>query len=510
MKALLRRLFRLWGPVVVASLVGASVFSPSLPAKADTGCWTANSTLPQYGTPNIATGPLCSSSGALVVSGPGGGSLPVTTVFPYNVVNGQTLQSSSALAVGGRDANGNFSPLKLDASQNLDVNVISSSAATTFPYAGTNGQTLTAASFLGAGARDANGQFSPLQEDASQNLLAKINVALPTGANTIGNVGLVAGSSAIGSITNTSFIATQATGSNLHAVIDSGAITATAALPYSGTSDAQTATTASAALNALYNGTTVDRWRSTSASNPGVAAVGICDPTTAGRCGAVDASGNQAVNVNAWGLGSTTTLGKVTALQPYGASLVQATQATSFVGVAGFDGTTVDALAVTTSGVLKTQGCNSTGATCGTAGAPADGAGVALGTYSNSQNLAWNGSFWDRVRKDSYAAGPLWMTSGGSSAAVAIAAATSGPTVIKASAGRLSRVLITTAGTTGTETFYDNASACSGTVIGIIPGTTALATAVAGAAPYLFDMFAANGITGCGGAGSPGVSVGYF
>ena len=39
--------------------------------------------------------------------------------------------------------------------------------------------------------------------------------------------GLVAGSAAIGSITNTSFIATQSTGSNLHTVIDSGSVTAT-------------------------------------------------------------------------------------------------------------------------------------------------------------------------------------------------------------------------------------------------------------------------------------------
>ena len=38
---------------------------------------------------------------------------------------------------------------------------------------------------------------------------------------------LATGSNAIGSITNTSFIATQTTGTNLHAVIDSGSITAT-------------------------------------------------------------------------------------------------------------------------------------------------------------------------------------------------------------------------------------------------------------------------------------------
>ena len=49
---------------------------------------------------------------------------------------------------------------------------------------------------------------------------------LPVGTNSIGNVGLNAGSNAIGSITNTSFIATQATGTNLHTVVDSGTVTA--------------------------------------------------------------------------------------------------------------------------------------------------------------------------------------------------------------------------------------------------------------------------------------------
>jgi hypothetical protein len=43
-------------------------------------------------------------------------------------------------------------------------------ATLTLPYAGTNGQTLTAASFVGVGARDGNGQFSPLAQDTAQNL----------------------------------------------------------------------------------------------------------------------------------------------------------------------------------------------------------------------------------------------------------------------------------------------------------------------------------------------------
>ena len=62
----------------------------------------------------------------------------------------------------------------VDGSGYVQVDVAAGSITVTFPYAGTNGQTLTASSFVGVGALDANGKFSPLQEDASQNLLAKI------------------------------------------------------------------------------------------------------------------------------------------------------------------------------------------------------------------------------------------------------------------------------------------------------------------------------------------------
>jgi hypothetical protein len=104
--------------------------------------------------------------------------------------------------------------------------------------------------------------------------------------------------------------------------------------------------------------------------------------------------------------------------------------------------------------------------------------------------------------------GNVPVLTGGTSTAT-IGAATAGPTVIKASAGTITRALITTAGTTGTETFYDNASACSGTIIGIVPGTTAVTTAVSGTS-MPFEFAAANGITACGGTGSAAVTVGFF
>ena len=61
--------------------------------------------------------------------------------------------------------------------------------------------------------------------------------------------------------------------------------------------------------------------------------------------------------------------------------------------------------------------------------------------------------------------------------------------LIKGAAGRLCRVLVTTATTASQAiTFYDNASAGSGTIVGIIPGSTAAGTITD------FEMPCANGI----------------
>ncbi len=154
--------------------------------------------------------------------------------------------------------------------------------------------------------------------------------------------------------------------------------------------------------------------------------------------------------------------------------------------------------------------CNITASSCATAGTTAADGGATsnISEYVLDQLFSFNGTGWDRNRKDTYAAGPQWFTTGGSTKTT-IAAATAGPTVIKATAGRLSSFLITTAGTTGTETFYDNASACSGTIIGIANGTTAQAGAIAGYF-QLIDLVATNGITACGGTLSPALTVGYY
>lgn len=91
----------------------------------------------------------------------------------------------------------------------------------------------------------------------------------------------------------------------------------------------------------------------------------------------------------------------------------------------------------------------------------------------------------------------------GGSSTVAVAAATSTNTVVKSSAGRLCRVLITASGA-GSVTIYDNASTASGTVIGITPANPSVGTT------YVFELPASNGITVAGSATLPGITVSYY
>jgi hypothetical protein len=84
-------------------------------------------------------------------------------------------------------------------------------------------------------------------------------------------------------------------------------------------------------------------------------------------------------------------------------------------------------------------------------------------------------------------------------------AAGAGTTVVKGGPGRLVSVLVTTAGTgTGSVAFYDNASAGSGTEIGIVPATIAVGTF------YTFNMPAANGITVVNVASGPALTVSFL
>lgn len=77
-------------------------------------------------------------------------------------------------------------------------------------------------------------------------------------------------------------------------------------------------------------------------------------------------------------------------------------------------------------------------------------------------------------------------------------------TTIKASAGRLISILVTATGTGGPVSIYDNASAASGTVIGVVPANAAAGTI------YDLNMPAKNGITvGVGPTSSPAFTLSY-
>lgn len=99
--------------------------------------------------------------------------------------------------------------------------------------------------------------------------------------------------------------------------------------------------------------------------------------------------------------------------------------------------------------------------------------------------------------------GAVLVPAGATTGTVAIAASKSGNTVVKASAGRLSRILIQAAVATNAIEVFDNASAASGTVIGYIP-------VAAAAGVYDFEMPAANGITVGGASTNPAMTVSYY
>lgn len=82
----------------------------------------------------------------------------------------------------------------------------------------------------------------------------------------------------------------------------------------------------------------------------------------------------------------------------------------------------------------------------------------------------------------------------------AIAAGTTGDTIIKSSAGRLCRVLVNSTGTAAVSIF-DNATTHTGTIIGAVPSGAALGTLIECDAP------AVNGIVVQGAAGNPALTV---
>ncbi len=91
----------------------------------------------------------------------------------------------------------------------------------------------------------------------------------------------------------------------------------------------------------------------------------------------------------------------------------------------------------------------------------------------------------------------------GGRVSTSIAAGITANTIVRGSSGRLARVLVTTSGTNQLNIF-DNASAPTGTIIGLVPANAAVGSIIDCQAP------AANGITVAGNSNNPGVTIFYY
>lgn len=126
--------------------------------------------------------------------------------------------------------------------------------------------------------------------------------------------------------------------------------------------------------------------------------------------------------------------------------------------------------------------------------APPTGSGLLVSTTEQILNAAGN---LDRQRG---AQGVSFVTTGGQTA-TAVAAGTVANTVIKASAGRLCRVLTTSLAGGAATQIFDNATTNTGTVIAYIVSAAAAGTNLDLQVP------AANGITVGGAATNPAMTI---
>jgi hypothetical protein len=524
---------------VTASTIGAgsiSTFGVYTGNIASLGITAFRYNITALSSGTVSGNEACSAAIGLAGAGGVASSVNLTQVGGASVSLGQTTMSASI-------------PVTISSNQSA-LPVTGTFFQATQPVSCASGATCPVNATLQAGSAIA-GKFGIDQTTPGTTNGVQVNAALPAGANVIGGV-TGSGNFTVVQPTGTNLHAvldttsttavTQATGSNLHAQLDSGSTTAvtqatasslnaavvgigtagtpsggvisiqgvgsgtavpvsgtffqatqpvscsaaatcpvnasqvgtwtvTDSLPYSGTSDAQTLTTLSfLGTGSVDSAGKFSRARTAKAFDTNqtdtLSAVGICDSSV-----------NRCMNVNIYPSQDAVSTSNVSAP----ANTVQLINS----------GGTMDR--------MRSAGIGNNVASTGIL------AGDSYGQFNTTTPALTTGNYGS-LQLD--ASSILLATTGGSKT-TAIAAATSGPTVIKASAGRLVRVLITTAGTSGTETFYDNASACSGTVIGIAQGTTAVAGNVAGTILFLENP-AANGVTACGGTGSAAVTVSYY
>jgi hypothetical protein len=126
-----------------------------------------------------------------------------------------------------------------------------------------------------------------------------------------------------------------------------------------------------------------------------------------------------------------------------------------------------------------------------------DGVNIGLGGIVR---YLYNGTNHDRQQGKQ---GVADVSSGGRSTLAIAAGTSSSNTVVKASAGRLARVIVTAAGT-ASLLIYDNATTNSGTIIGALPATTTVG--------QVFDFLcpATAGITAAIANGTPAVTITYY
>ncbi len=127
-----------------------------------------------------------------------------------------------------------------------------------------------------------------------------------------------------------------------------------------------------------------------------------------------------------------------------------------------------------------------------------DGDGISAFHVLGVANGLYNGTNMDKWRGKN----GIGEVSDGGRSTTAVAASVSTDTVIKATAGRLAKVLVTATGTNAMQIF-DNATAGSGKIIGALPASPAVG------AVYDFQMPAANGVTVLGNALNPGVTISW-
>jgi hypothetical protein len=203
---------------------------------------------------------------------------------------------------------------------------VSGTVTASNPSVGTDGAAAPTSSTQIGGSDGTN--LQPLQVDASKNLKVNLQTSLPAGTN------------AIGSITNTSFIATQATasnlnatvvqttpanlqttvtpasgstftvvqptGTNLHAVLDSGSTTAVTQPTASnlnatvvGSGTAGTPSAGVVTIQGITGGTAIPVSGTITASNPSVGTDGSAAPTSSTQIGGSDGTNLQPLQVDA-------------------------------------------------------------------------------------------------------------------------------------------------------------------------------------------------------------------